>query len=467
MNDYIKSRKLPFIKKIKSPILIIALGFLAVIFLGAFLLCLPFSNKDGNWLNFLNALFTSTSAVCVTGLTVIDTTSSFTTFGHVVIILLIQIGGLGVMGLATLVFFAIRKKITLTDRLAMQQAVGDVPTSKVVGYIRNMVLTTVCIETIGAVALMPALISKFGTSGIFKAVFISISSFCNAGFDILGGVDNPLGSLTGYFGNVSIMLSVSFLIVLGGIGFWVMLDVLFLRKKHRLMLHTKIVLIATAVILSLSTLFFLTAEWNKTLANMNFGQKLLNAFFMAVTPRTAGFYSVDFTKMSLISRFYTVLLMFIGASPASTGGGIKTTTAVILLFMLLSGLKNQNRIILDRRYISSRIVMRAVSVTVVFILIVITVTIGLMITESTNEALKAAGLYQLENLLFETVSGLCTVGLTLNTTPLLSTGGKMLIMLAMFLGRVGPLSIGLIFLKKINSNVEEKIRYPEAMIMIG
>ena len=467
MNNSIKSKKLPFIKKKNSPILIIALGFLAVILIGAFFLSLPVSNKDGDWLNFLNALFTSTSAVCVTGLTVIDTTFSFTAFGHVVIILLIQTGGLGVMGIATLVFFAIRKKITLTDRLAMQQAVGDVPSSKVVGYIRNMVITTVCIEAIGAIALMPALVSKFGASGIFKAVFISVSSFCNAGFDILGGTNNPMGSLTGYFDNVSVMLSVSFLIVLGGIGFWVIIDVLSFRKKHRLMLHTKIVLIATAVILILSTLFFLTAEWNNTLADMNFGQKLLNAFFMAVTPRTAGYYSVNVSQMTLFSRFFTVLLMFIGASPASTGGGIKITTAVILLFMIFSGLKNQNRIVLDKRYISSRIIMRAVAVAVIFILIAITVTIGLMITESTNGALKTAGLYSLENLLFETVSGLCTVGLTLNTTPLLSAGGKILIMLAMFLGRVGPLSIGLIFLKKINSNIEEKIRYPEAMIIIG
>lgn len=467
MNDDIRQKKPPLIKKKNSPILIVSLGFLAVILLGAFLLCLPISNKSGNWLNFLDALFTSASAVCVTGLTAVDTTSTFSTFGHVIIILLIQIGGLGVMGIATLLFFAIRKKITLTDRIAMQQAVGDVPSSKVVGYIRNMVIATFCIESIGAAALMPAFIPKFGASGIFKAVFISVSAFCNAGFDILGGTDNPLGSLTGYYDNVLVMLSVSFLIVLGGLGFWVILDVLSSKKRHRLMLHTKIVLTATSVLLISSTLLFLIAEWNKTLVDMNFGQKLLNAFFMAVTPRTAGYYSVDLTKMTLVSRFYTVLLMFIGASPASTGGGIKTTTAVILLFMIFSGLKNQNRIILDKRYISSRIIMRAVAVTVIFILIVITITMGLMVTESTNAALKAAGSYKLENLLFETASGLCTVGLTLNTTPLLSSGGKILIMIAMFLGRVGPLSIGLIFLNKINSNIEEKIHYPEAMIMIG
>ena len=270
MNDDIKQKKTPLIKKKNSPILIISLGFLAVILLGAFLLCLPISNKSGNWLNFLDALFTSASATCLTGLTAVDTTSTFNTFGHIIIILLIQIGGLGVMGIATLVFFAIRKKITLTDRLAMQQAVGDVPSSKVVGYIRNMVITTFCIESVGAVALMPAFISKFGAGGIFKAIFISVSSFCNAGFDILGGTDNPGGSLTGYYDNVLVMLSVSFLIVLGGLGFWVILDILPSKKKHRIMLHTKIVLIATSSLIIASTLLFLIAEWNKTLVDMNF-----------------------------------------------------------------------------------------------------------------------------------------------------------------------------------------------------
>ena len=466
MSSLIKLKK-PFLYKKNLQILFIAFGFLAVIIIGAFLLSIPLANKDGNWRNFLDAAFTAVSAVCVTGLTVVDTTSSFSTFGHVVIIILIQTGGLGVMGLATLVFFAIRKKITLSDRLAMQQAVGDVPSSQIVRYIRNMVIITFAIEFLGAIALMPAFVFEFGANGIFKAVFISISSFCNAGFDILGGADNPLGSLTHYSGNISIMLSVSFLIVLGGIGFSVILDVLHYKKRNRLMLHSKIVLIATAVILCFSTLVFLIAEWNVSLADMNFGKKLLNAFFMAVTPRTAGYYSVNLNEMTLFSRFFTIILMFVGASPASTGGGIKTTTAVILLFVIFSGLKNQGKIVLDRRHISTRIIMRAVALTVVFSLIVIVITSGLMITQSFNLSLKAKGLYTLENMLFETVSGLCTVGLTLGITPMLSVSGKILIMIAMFLGRVGPLSIGLIFLKKINSNIEEKIRYPEAAIMIG
>ncbi|HEY8390228.1 MAG TPA: potassium transporter TrkG, partial [Clostridia bacterium] len=238
-------------------------------------------------------------------------------------------------------------------------------------------------------------------------------------------------------------------------------------KNRKLSLHSKIVLIATAVLLCSGTVFYLVAEWNNTLADMNFGYKLLNAFFMAVTPRTAGYCSVDLTKMTLASRFFTILLMFIGASPASTGGGIKTTTAVILLFAIFSGVNNQNKIILNKRYINSRIILRAVALSVFFVLLICLSTIILMLTESNNMALQAAGSYNLETLFFETVSALSTVGLTLNATPLLSVGGKIIIMITMFMGRVGPLTIGLIFLKKIRNTAEEKIRYPEAMIMIG
>lgn len=467
MKLFRKTLKHSFSNQQLSPILIISLGFLAVILVGAFLICLPISTKGGNWLNFIDALFTSTSAVCVTGLTVTDTTSTFSIFGQIIILLLIQTGGLGVMGIATLVFFAIRKRITLRDRITMQQAIGDVPSFKVVSYIKSMAILTFGIEAIGTIALMPAFIKKFGASGVFKAIFISISSFCNAGFDILGETGNSLGSLTGYYNNVSVMLSVSFLIILGGLGFWVFIDLFNLSKNRKLSLHSKIVLIATAVLLCSGTVFYLVAEWNNTLADMNFGYKLLNAFFMAVTPRTAGYYSVDLTKMTLASRFFTILLMFIGASPASTGGGIKTTTAVILLFAIFSGVNNQNKIILNKRYINSRIILRAVALSVFFVLLICLSTIILMLTESNNMALQAAGSYNLETLFFETVSALSTVGLTLNATPLLSVGGKIIIMITMFMGRVGPLTIGLIFLKKIRNTAEEKIRYPEAMIMIG
>lgn len=450
-----------------SPITYITLGFLAVILFGGLLLTLPISSQNGQWLNFVDALFTAVSAVCVTGLTVVDTTLHYTIFGQIIIILLIQIGGLGIMTITTLVFFSIRKRITLKDRIAMQQSVGGETLDRVVVYIRNLLITTFVIETAGAIALLPVFIPQYGAIGIFKAIFISISSFCNAGFDILGGAHNPIGSLTVYSNNVIVILTVSFLIILGGLGFSVIMDVLKKRNARRYLLHTKIVLWTTAILVLSGTVLFAIAEWNNsaTFGSMPFGEKLLNAFMMSVTPRTAGFYSIDINGLTLPSKFLTLFLMFIGASPASTGGGIKTTTIVVLLFMIIAGIKSQNKIVINKKQIGAQIYLRAVAVTVIFALIIFLITTGLMMTESSNIELIDNGKYTMETLLFETMSAMGTVGLTLGTTPLLSAGGKILIMMTMFAGRLGPLTIGLIFMK--NFGPLEKIEYPEDNIMIG
>lgn len=451
-------------KKRLSPILIIIFGYLIAMILGAFLISLPVSNTSGNWLDFLDALFTATSAVCSTGLSTVNTTLTFTLWGQIIILILIQIGGLGIMGLTAAIFLAIRKKLTLSNKLAIQQTVGDLPSYKIASYLHYMLIATVIIEAIGAIALTPAFVKAFGAIGIFKAIFISISSFCNTGFDVLS-FEPGLESLIGFSSNVSVLLSVSFLIVLGGIGFWVIMDITKTRKINRLKLHSKIVLISTAVLILLGTMSYLLAEWNNplTLGNMSVGQKFLNAFFMAVTPRSAGFNNVDINNLTAFSKTLTMLLMFVGASPASTGGGIKTATVVVLIFAVIAGLKGKDRVILGKRYISANITLKALAVVSVFCILTILCTMALLLTESTNPDIQ--GFYNIENLFFEVLSAVNTVGLSFGITPYLTISGKAILMIAMFLGRIGPLTIGLLFLKNIKA--EDKIRYPEAMILIG
>jgi trk system potassium uptake protein TrkH len=450
-------------KKRLSPIIAIVLGYLGAIIIGTLLIALPVSNASGHWLNFLDAFFTATSAVCITGLTVVNTTLSFTIFGQVVLLILIQIGGLGIMGFSAAIFLAIRKKLTLSNMLAIQQTVGDMPSYKIASYLRYMIVATIILEALGTCALTPAFIKAFGAIGIFKALFISVSAFCNAGFDVLS-YQSELGSLMGFANNVSVLLSVSFLIILGGIGFWVIMDITSKRKINRLMTHTKIVIISTIALISLGSIGYLIAEWNnsRTLGNMNIGQKILNSFFMAATPRSAGFYNVNIKHLTPFSKFLTMLLMFVGASPASTGGGIKTTTAVILLLAIISGLKNKERIVLNKHAISARIILKAVAIASIFCFLVILATLALLVTE---RASLNQGAFSLESLLFEALSALTTVGFSFGVTPYLSAIGKIIIMLAMFFGRGGPLTIGLLFLKNIKK--EDQLRYPEAMIMIG
>ncbi|HEY8443357.1 MAG TPA: potassium transporter TrkG, partial [Clostridia bacterium] len=433
-------------KKRISPLLIIVLGYLAAITLGAFFISLPVSNVDERWLNFLDALFMSASAVCITGLSTINITLDFTLFGQIIILILIQIGGLGIMGLAAAVFLTIRKKLTLSNKLVLQQTVGEMPSYKIASYLRYMLASTLIIELLGFMALMPAFVKAYGAIGVFKALFISISAFCNAGLDVLSYQE---ASLIGFSANVSVILSVSFLVILGGIGFWAIMDIAKAKKFNRLMLHTKIVLIATALLLGGGAIIYLVAEWNNplTLGGMNAGQKILNAFFMAVSPRSAGFGNVDINNLTRFSKLFTMVLMFIGSSPASTGGGIKTTTAAVLFLIIVSGLKSKDRITVDKQYINPRMTLKAVAVAGAFCVLTMITAMALCVTES--------GKFDILDLFFEAFSAVSTVGFSLGVTPLLSIGGKIIIMLAMFIGRLGPLTVGLLFLKNIKA--EDKL----------
>ncbi len=440
----------------------IVLGFLGVILLGAFLLCLPISARNRHWMNFLDAIFTSTSAVCVTGLSVINVAFSLSVFGQIVLLLLIQIGGLGFMSLTTMFMLLLRKKITLKDRLVIKEALNQDENRGLVRLTRNIVIMTLVIEALGFLLLLYPLVAANGAKGVWQAAFTAISAFCNAGFDIIGDC-----SLMGFAGNVAVNLSVMLLIVLGGIGFTVIMDIGKNKGNFKkLSVHSKIVLVATFVLILSGCAFYFGVEYANaaTIGNMHPGKKLLAALFQSVTTRTAGFATISQNAMTPAGKFGTMLLMFIGASPGSTGGGIKTTSTVILLLVTLSGIRKNGDITVNKRKIGTHSARKAVSILVAGMLVVITSTFLLLIIERGN-TVDNAGLLTFENTLFECFSAFGTVGLSCGLTPLLSYGGKIVLMLVMFFGRVGIITIGLMFMQ--NKSTDDKIKYPDASIMVG
>lgn len=437
------------------PMFIVLLGFLAVMFIGSFLLALPCSNKSGEWQSFTDMFFTSASAVCVTGLIVRSTACSFTGFGQAVILLLIQVGGLGIMTLATLVFMLIRKRITLKDRLALQEVLGQDHIKGIVRLVRNIALMTVIIEATGTILLLPFLCVKNGAIGIWQAVFTSVSAFCNAGFDINGTTDSPYASLTGYTDNPCVLLIVSLLIILGGLGFTVITDILnckFRFKRYRP--HTKTVLISTAVLLVTGTFFFLASEFNsQAFAKLNGAEKFLNSIFQSVTARTAGFNSIDQTKLSQAGKIFTVILMFIGAAPGGTGGGIKVTTLTVLILMGWSGLRGNDDIIIGKNRITFKTGMRAVTVIMLAIAFIMAGTLIITISDTSLTG----------KVLFNTVSAFTNTGLSVDDISILSYPAKYTFTVLMLIGRLGPLSMGMMFGKQAKSG----LKFPPANIMIG
>ena len=320
-----------------KPVQTVAISFAAVIFCGAILLTLPIASKSGQSLGFLTALFTSTSATCVTGLVVVDTYTSWTLFGQIVILALIQIGGLGFMIVATTFALALGQKISLKERMILAESINRDDLQGVVSLTRKILIGTFVIEGTGAALLSIRFIPKFGVAkGIYFGIFHSISAFCNAGFDIMGGYSGKFSNLGAFAEDPLVSIVIMSLIVIGGLGFAVLSDIISRRGSSpaKLRLHTKLVLVTTGALLLFGFLFFFFAEYNnpKTLGSLSCGGKILAAMFMSVTPRTAGFNTINLASMRVSSIFVTIFLMFVGASPGSTAGGIKTTTfATILL----------------------------------------------------------------------------------------------------------------------------------------
>lgn len=436
-----------------NPPALLVSGFLVVILIGSILLTLPISSKEGTFGNYLDCLFTATSAVCVTGLSTLNITEYFNDFGKLIIMILIQIGGLGFMTMATLVALVLGKRITLRDRLVIQEQMGEYKLSGMVKLIRYVIFSTFIIEIIGAALLSFYFVPRYGNRGIFYSIFHSISSFCNAGFDILGS-----DSLAILEHSVYPLLIISFLIILGGLGFNVYMDISvrkFNLKKYSL--HTKIVLVVTASLLLIGTIVFFVLENENlnTFENLNFGEKLMNSFFQSVTTRTAGFYTVSQTKLTEGSVAFSVFLMFIGGSPASTAGGLKTITFFLLILTTISFIKGDNDIEIFKKRIEFSYVKRAIGILVISLFLVSIFTFILILIEDNIRFL---------DILFEVVSAFATVGLTRDVTPILHSSSKILIIMLMFIGRVGSLTIIFALYNKVN---KKKFRYSNGRVIVG
>ncbi|MFB6364839.1 TrkH family potassium uptake protein [Paenibacillus elgii] len=445
-------------KKIElKPPQILVIGFAAIILLGATLLSLPISSASGQPTLFLDALFTATSATCVTGLVVVDTGSHYSMFGQIVIISLIQVGGLGFMTMATLFAFVLRKRISLKERLILQEAMNQGSMEGIVRLIRRVLVYSLTIEFVAAVIFSIRWSFDLGIAkGIYFGIFHAISFFNNAGFDLFGSVVAPFTSLTTYADDWIVNIVSMSLIVLGGIGFVVMSDIVDYKKHKRLSLHSKVVLSASGLLIVVGAVVIFIFEFTnqKTLGSLNWSGKILASFFQSVSPRTAGANSVDIGAMRQASQFFIIILMFIGASPGSTGGGIKTTTFTTLIGAMIAMIRGKEDIVLFHYRLGKDRILKAITLTMIALFLVIFVTMLLTMTEN-QSFLK---------LLFEVTSAFGTVGLTMGVTPELSYFGKVLISLTMFAGRLGPLTLAYALGPKAE---KELYRYPEGKITIG
>ena len=415
-------------KKHLSSFQLIILGFASVILLGAIILMLPVSSAEGVITPFNQTLFTSTSAVCVTGLAVLDTGSYWSVFGQVVILLLIQIGGLGVVTVAVSVFMLSGRKISLMQRSTMQNAISAHKVGGIVRLTKFILKGTLFIEMAGALALLPVFYHDFGRKGIWMAVFHSISAFCNAGFDILGTPANPFPSITAYAGNPIVNVVIMFLIIAGGIGFLTWEDIcinkIHFRKYH---MQSKIILVTTAFLIVLPAIFFFFSDFT----HLSVGKRLLASAFQAVTPRTAGFNTMDISKMTEVSKAMIIILMLVGGSPSSTAGGMKTTTFAVLILNAFATFRNKEDAGVYGRRIECQTIKNASTVAMMYILLFLCGGIAISICE--NQPLL--------NCLFEAASAVGTVGLTLGITPDLHIISQSILILLMYLGRVGGLTL--------------------------
>lgn len=439
-----------------TPARILVLGFAALITLGTLLLMLPSASANHESTAFVDALFTATSAVSVTGLVVVDTGTYWSTFGKGVILLLIQIGGIGFMSMATLFAVILGKRITLRERLVIQQAVGQNTLSGVVKFSLYMLILTFGIELVGTIFLSFRFVPEFGwQKGVGYALFHAISAFCNAGFDLMGNGK----SLTHYVNDPLVILPVAMLVILGGLGFTVILDTVTHYKSHRFSLHTKLVFLMTGILLATGTVFYLLLEWNnpETLGELSLSGKILAGFFQSVTTRTAGFNSIDTGSLTNASKMLTVALMFIGGSPASTAGGIKTVTFGVLLIMAYSVIQGKEEVEIFHRKIPFDVVNRGITILVIGLLTLVIITMLMTVLEPAHSFMDH---------LFEVTSAFGTVGLSTGITGQLGTPAKLLLVFTMFAGRVGTLTIAFALAHR-QSRYKNLVRYPHERIMVG
>ena len=440
-----------------NPTRTIAVTFAAIILLGAVLLTLPISSRDGVSCGFRPALFTATSATCVTGLVMYDTWSQWSTFGQVVIITLIEIGGLGFMSAASVVFFLFRRKVGLKQRMIMAQAISVDDMQSVVKIQKWVLLGSLCIQTCGALILFFCFLPERGVAQAAAwGAFHAISAFCNAGFDIFGSI-GPGQSVAVFNHDPIVLITLMALVVLGGLGFLVWEEIVRVKRFKKFSVYTKLVLITTAVLLLVGALLILMLEWNNssTIGQMPVWQKILNSFFQSVTLRTAGFASFDQAGLTEGGKAVSIFLMLIGGSSGSTAGGAKTVTFMVLLLFIGTRLRGRSTVTVYKRSILPEKVMDA--------MLIITVMIGLSLFGAT--VICTTSPVSFTDGLFEAVSALATVGLTAGVTTKLHTVAQFMIILFMYFGRVGILTLSLGFL--LSDQAEERFRYAHTNLLIG
>lgn len=434
----------------------IALGFLLIIIAGTVLLMLPAASRSGESAGFLNALFTSTSSTCVTGLVVVDTYSNWTLFGQVVILVLIQTGGLGFITIGIFFFIFLKRRIGLKERNLIQESVNTLHIGGAVRLVRKIVFYTAIIEGTGAVLLMIRFIPRFGwLKGIWYGIFHSISAFCNAGFDLMGQFE-PYGSLTMYYDDILINLVIMALIILGGIGFIVWDDISVHKwKVKKYMLHTKIVLTMTLVLIVAGSICFYLFERENLLADMDAKGQILSSVFGAVTPRTAGFNTTDTGAYTEATRLLTVILMFIGGSPGSTAGGVKTTTMMVILLYIWSSLRNKKGLNIFGRRLDEDSIKKA---STVFFINMLLASVAALLMCGLETALP------LSDIFMEIFSAIGTVGISTGITREVTTASKYLLIFLMYSGRIGSMSFALSFTEKKQGSL---VKLPIERITIG
>lgn len=471
LKQHTTKKKKTSIENALSTSQIILLGFLAVIFVGAVLLSMPFCAADSSFTSFADALFTSTTSVCVTGLVTVPTYSYWSLTGKIIILLLIQFGGLGFMTCFTLVMFIIRRRITLKERMTIRDALGSDRMGGLLRLVARITKGTFLAEGIGALLYAFVFIPEHGVAGgIWRSVFTSVSAFCNAGIDLVG--DN---SLAPYADNVIVNVTTSLLVITGGIGFPVWWDLLrTLRQErdarrekrvlpvpwwNRLSLHSKLAFVSTAALLGGGWLLIFLFEFHnsRTIGDMTLGGKLQASFFQSMTTRTAGFATINQAGFTLPSKILSVILMLIGGSPLGTAGGLKTVTVVILLITLLSVVRGREKTEVFHRTIPAQTVRKALALVTIYIGFLIVGIMALSAVMHTDDLMA---------LIYEVASALATVGLTQGITSSLNLAGKLIIIVCMYIGRVGPISFAVAFTAR-HSRANNSIRYPEENITVG
>ncbi|MEG1638288.1 MAG: TrkH family potassium uptake protein [Erysipelotrichaceae bacterium] len=450
----------------KSPARKIALSFLLVIGVGTLLLMLPISNHDGKFFSFIDALFTATSATCVTGLVTVVTVEQFNLFGQIVLIFLMQIGGLGLMTLMAVFIVRLKNRLSMHDQIAMKEMLNQDTVFNMKSFLFDIFRYTAIFEGIGIVLLSFRMVPKYGlASGLFKSLFLSVSAFCNAGFDVLGA--NSLGD---YASDPLVIFTIMGLIILGGLGFAVWFDIRdkirpFLKREigirrlwRNFALHTKLVLIMTSFLIVSVAGLMLIIEYNNmnSIGILALSDKLMLSSFQSVTLRTCGFASMDLTTLHMATKFLMMIAMFIGGSPGGTAGGVKTTTFLVLMLFIYSSIRSREQPMVFKRTISHDIIARAVSIIALNLLVLMIGIFCLCLFE------KAP----LSDLCFEAVSAMATVGLSLNLTPSLSIGGKIVIILLMYIGRIGITTL-LISLVKPMRGAKSGVTFPSGNVIVG